>query len=52
MPTVALKNVNVNWGVSSSENGGTEIEMVYSGNSHLEMDDDWGYPYRVLISGL
>ena len=19
--------------------------MVYKGKSHLEMDDDWGYPY-------
>ena len=19
--------------------------MVYKGNAHLEMDDDWGYPY-------
>ena len=29
-----------------SINGGTPKErIVYKGKSHLEMDDEWGYPY-------
>ena len=29
-----------------SKNGGTPHSwMVYKGKSHVEMDDDWGYPY-------
>ena len=24
--------------------GGTPKWLVYNGTSHLEMDDDWGYP--------
>ena len=29
----------------ASINGGTHKWMVYRGKSHLEMDDDWGYPH-------
>ena len=25
--------------------GNPQLWMVYKGKSHLEMDDDWGYPY-------
>ena len=25
--------------------GPTPKWLVYTGKSHLEMDDDWGYPY-------
>ena len=30
--------------MGGSTNGGTPKWRVHSGNSHLEMDDDWGYP--------
>ena len=28
-----------------SMNCGTPKWLVHEGKSHLEMDDDWGYPY-------
>ena len=31
--------------VGGSINGDTPKWMVYKGKYHLEMDDDWGYPY-------
>ena len=27
-----------------TRHGVTPKQMVYNGESHLEMDDDWGYP--------
>ena len=28
-----------------SINGDTQKWLIYKEQSHLEMDDDWGYPY-------
>ena len=34
-----IQHMGVSW------HGGTPKWMVYNGQSHIEMDDDWGYPH-------